>query len=166
MPRFWSYLKFLFRSTNQHGVHSPFVFAYLTRCLYKREPGPRERSQKIVLKSIAYFNFRSLYLSGDQQDLPALLKEQYPNLTYGDPPYDLVVISREMLARVDFNSLLSRCHNDSMILVQDLHKGREEQSIWELLCKDPRITVSIDYYFGGLLFLRREQVKQHFRIRI
>ena len=32
-----SYLKFLVRSTNQHGVHSPFVYKLITQCLYDRK---------------------------------------------------------------------------------------------------------------------------------
>lgn len=31
-----SYLKFLKKSTNQHGVHSPFVYNFLTKCVYKK----------------------------------------------------------------------------------------------------------------------------------
>ncbi|AWI27230.1 O-methyltransferase [Flavobacterium pallidum] len=29
-----SYLKFLWKSTNEHGVHSPFVFSLVTKCFY------------------------------------------------------------------------------------------------------------------------------------
>ncbi|WP_442844635.1 O-methyltransferase [Leeuwenhoekiella sp. H156] len=32
-----AYLKFLRKATNQHGVHSPFVYAFVTRCLYDRK---------------------------------------------------------------------------------------------------------------------------------
>ncbi|MFO8146660.1 MAG: class I SAM-dependent methyltransferase [Gillisia sp.] len=32
-----AYIKFLLKSTNQHGVHSPFVYNLLTKCLYKTE---------------------------------------------------------------------------------------------------------------------------------
>ncbi len=32
----FSYLRFLLKSTNQHGVHSPFVFDLITKCFYKK----------------------------------------------------------------------------------------------------------------------------------
>ena len=36
MHKFFSYIFFLFRSTNQHGVHSPFVYSFVTKCLYNK----------------------------------------------------------------------------------------------------------------------------------
>ncbi|HEU0135700.1 MAG TPA: class I SAM-dependent methyltransferase, partial [Flavobacterium sp.] len=35
-----SYFKFLTKSTNQYGVHSPFVFDLLVRCLYDKKQYP------------------------------------------------------------------------------------------------------------------------------
>lgn len=35
-----SYIKFLLRSTNQHGVHSPFVFGLVTKCFYDKKKYP------------------------------------------------------------------------------------------------------------------------------
>lgn len=32
-----AYIKFLFRSTNEHGVHSPFVFDLITKCFYNKK---------------------------------------------------------------------------------------------------------------------------------
>ncbi len=166
MFRFWSYLRFLFRSTNQHGVHSPFVFGYLTRCLYQKGTAQKKRSHKIVLRSIPYFDLRSIAILGEDHDLSSLLRKTYPELTFDRPPYDLVLIREEMLCRIDLTAILSDCHNDSMILLEGIRRTRKARLVWESLSGDPRITVSIDYFFGGLLFPREEQAKQHFRIRI
>lgn len=35
-----SYLKFLWNSKNEHGVHSPFVFNLVTKCFYDHKPKP------------------------------------------------------------------------------------------------------------------------------
>ena len=35
-----SYLKFLWKSKNEHAVHSPFVFHLLTKCFYDKKPKP------------------------------------------------------------------------------------------------------------------------------
>lgn len=37
---FIAYWRFLLQSTNEHGVHSPFVFSWITRCLYDRKAYP------------------------------------------------------------------------------------------------------------------------------
>ncbi|UPT70265.1 MAG: class I SAM-dependent methyltransferase [Flavobacterium sp. JAD_PAG50586_2] len=41
-----SYLKFLWNSKNEHGVHSPFVFSLITKCFYDKKKYP----EYVVLK--------------------------------------------------------------------------------------------------------------------
>ena len=41
-----AYLKFLWKSKNEHGVHSPFVFSLITKCFYNSKPKPEYCSLK------------------------------------------------------------------------------------------------------------------------
>jgi len=47
-----AYIKFLFRSSNQHGVHSPFVFDLLTKCLYVKDEKPAYKKIQAYCKSV------------------------------------------------------------------------------------------------------------------
>jgi len=47
-----SYLKFLWNSTNQHGVHSPFVFNLTTKCFYNKSNYPEYKTLKEYRKSL------------------------------------------------------------------------------------------------------------------
>jgi len=47
-----SYLKFLWKSKNEHGVHSPFVFNLLTKCFYDTKSKPEYAILKNYRKSL------------------------------------------------------------------------------------------------------------------
>ena len=47
-----SYLKFLWNSKNQHGVHSPFVFNLVTKCFYDKKKYPEYSILKSYRKSL------------------------------------------------------------------------------------------------------------------
>jgi len=47
-----SYLKFLFHSKNEHGVHSPFVFDLVTKCFYDNTKYPEYETLKSYRKSL------------------------------------------------------------------------------------------------------------------
>jgi predicted O-methyltransferase YrrM len=47
-----SYFKFLLKSKNQHGVHSPFVFDLVTKCFYDRRNYPEYSILKEYRKSL------------------------------------------------------------------------------------------------------------------
>ncbi|APY10020.1 methyltransferase [Seonamhaeicola sp. S2-3] len=46
------YIKFLIKSTNQHGVHSPFVFNLVTKCFYNKNDYPAYNQIKKYRKSL------------------------------------------------------------------------------------------------------------------
>lgn len=150
------YLKFLLRSTNHHGVHSPFVYTYLTKCLYKKPRLSKNRLEDVISKSIAYFGIKNAQIDDPK------LKNRFSSLSY-EPPFDMVVLN-DFKVKELFDMLENdQIHNDSQIIIQDLRKQLGE---WKKAIAHPKITVSMDYFSLGIVFVRKEQVKEHFTIRL
>jgi hypothetical protein len=163
--RFVSYLKFLAKSTNQHGVHSPFVFKYVTQCLYSGKRLHRDKSINVLLKSIAYFNFDSISIN-HQPTIKELVQLNFPKIRFDENMVDLLFVNQ--LTVPSFQKLLSegKLHYHSLILVSSIYDNHQNLEQWNQLITLPEITVSIDMYHCGLISIRREQVKEHFTIRI
>lgn len=65
-----------------------------------------------------------------------------------------------------FKKLLPLTHNESVFIFDDIHWSREMEEAWEEIATHPQVTVSIDTFFWGIIFFRKEQKKQHFLIRM
>ncbi len=64
-----------------------------------------------------------------------------------------------------FESCLEKIHNDSVFVFDDIHWSYEMEQAWEYIKNHKQVTVTIDLFFIGMVFFRREQVKQHFVIK-
>src|SRR6187399_207706 len=65
-----------------------------------------------------------------------------------------------------FKELLAKTNNDSILVFDDIHWSREMEAAWETIKKDAAVTCSIDLFFIGIVFFRKEfKEKQHFTIR-
>ena len=47
MFKAFSYIKFIYNSNNQHGIHSPFVYDLTTKCFYKKTKLSKSRKLKL-----------------------------------------------------------------------------------------------------------------------
>ena len=65
-----------------------------------------------------------------------------------------------------FEKLLPLVQNDSVFIFDDIHWSGEMEEAWELIKAHPRVRVSIDTFYWGLVFFRKEQEKEHFTIRL
>ncbi|XLS28128.1 O-methyltransferase [Flavobacteriaceae bacterium M23B6Z8] len=85
------------------------------------------------------------------------------------PIYDMVYLDgnhkKESTLKY-FESLVDYVHNDSIMILDDIHWSHEMEEAWNEIREHPKVTVSIDTYQWGILFFRKEQVKEHFIIRI
>ncbi|MEC7262749.1 MAG: hypothetical protein VXW38_03350 [Bacteroidota bacterium] len=159
-----SFLAFLLKSTNEHGVHSPFVFNFVTKCLYNKKKYHVDKNVNVLLNSIEYFNVQNAVIQ--DPEIKKLVTENFPKVQFGQQMLDLLFL--KSLSTSEFNSLLDdeRLHNNSMLIINGIYTDKKKLREWKRLVALPEITVSMDLYHCGILFIRREQMKEHFTIRI
>lgn len=249
------YIKFLIKSTNQHGVHSPFVYNLVTKCFYdKRNYGSykhilnykkdllknktsiqvtdlgagsqvmkqKERSissmtknagstnkrAKLIYRFVNYFSPKTILELGTSlgiathamslanQETKITTIEGCPNISefskanfkkhnlnnidlkIGDfnniinqlssNNYDLIFFdgNHQKGATLEyFETLLQTINNDSVFIFDDIYWSKEMTEAWNNIKQHPKVTVTVDTFFWGFVFFRKEQVKEHFVIR-
>jgi len=256
MYPFFSYLKFLWSSTNEHGVHSPFVYSFLTLCLYntKKDPayktlqayrkdlknnsktiqvtdfgagsrvfksntraiaaiaknaGINFKRQKTLYRIVQYLKCTSILELGTSvgiatsalalnnknatvttiegcKEIAATAKYYFSKYGFQNisclntdfntyfaskkiTPLDLVYIDGDHTKKGtldNFNALLPYVKNNTILIFDDIYWSKEMTEAWTQIHQNPNVTVSIDTYFWGIVFFRKEQRKQHFKIRM
>ena len=251
-----SYIRFLLKSTNQHGVHSPFVFKLVTKCFYdnsnheaygiikryrnqlthnkesvtiedfgsgskkfKNEfrkvsaiaqtSGSTLKKAYFLYRLCSYFKPKTILELGTSLGIGttalaignktakvttiegskelAILSEKYLkdfninnveviNKTFTEAipdlkqqSWDFIFIDghHDQTATINyFEILLASTHNDTVIIFDDIYWSEGMTTAWNSIKNHPKITVSIDVFYFGMVFLRREQSKEHFYIRL
>jgi predicted O-methyltransferase YrrM len=64
-----------------------------------------------------------------------------------------------------FQWLIPKLHNDSVIVFDDIHWSIEMEEAWEFIKHDPSVKVSLDLFQLGIVFFRKEQLKEDFIVR-
>lgn len=251
-----NYLKFILLSTNQHGVHSPFVFNLVTKCFYKKKTlnkwnhffkikkklfidkrtidvtdfgagsrvfkyntrkigdiakfaGISNKKAKLILKLISYFkpnkileigtslglgtsaftianpkaniitlegcpstaniakeyfkknNFKNIKVTvgNFKNTLPQIINQQKFDCIYFDGNH-----TKEATLKY-FETCLPSKSNDSFWIFDDIYWNSEMQEAWLIIKNHPEVTVTIDIFHFGIIFFRKEQAKEHFKIR-
>jgi hypothetical protein len=133
--------------------------------LYSKQKFDQDKTADVLLKSIGYFDIKTIYIN-QNQDLEELIKAQYPSIRTSENTVDLLFSKH--LDAYGLDRLLSsgKLHNDSMVLIDSIHEDPESEQEWKDLIESPNISVSMDLFHCGVLFVRKEQVKEHFTIRI
>ena len=251
-----SYLKFLIRSRNQHGIHSPFVYELVTRCFYDKSTyaeyqimdahrkrlyeddsfieesdfgagsrvfktnrrklsriaklaGINKKRQRLLFRLSRYLEATDILELGTSLGLGTIalalsnpkakivsvegcgqtakkaqtflnefaienasIKIERFEAFFGkmpNRPFDLIYLdgnhSGEATIRY-FEQLKNKLHNDSVVILDDIYYNSGMTEAWNRIRKDKKVRVSIDTFYWGLVFFRKEQKKQHFNIRL
>lgn len=65
----------------------------------------------------------------------------------------------------NFEALLQIAHNDTVFVFDDIHWSPEMEKAWAEISDHQQVTVSIDLFRMGIVFLKKELSKQNFVIR-
>lgn len=65
-----------------------------------------------------------------------------------------------------FYKILPSVHNDTLLIFDDIYWSKGMTEAWKEIAAHPEVTVSIDGFFWGMIFFRKEQKKESFTIRL
>ncbi len=65
-----------------------------------------------------------------------------------------------------FQQILSNSTEETIVVFDDIHWSNEMEEAWEEIKTHKAVTLSIDLFFIGIVFLKKDfKVKQHFSVR-
>ncbi|MDB5227461.1 MAG: SAM-dependent methyltransferase [Bacteroidota bacterium] len=124
-----------------------------------------EGSESIA--KIAEENFRKLRLKNIELII-GNFDDVLPKICDEIKTFDLIFIDgnhREIPTINYFNTVLPYCHNETVILLDDIHWSEEMQEAWEYIKNHEKVTRTIDIFEMGIVFLRKEnRQKEHMLI--
>ncbi|RZK49998.1 MAG: class I SAM-dependent methyltransferase [Pedobacter sp.] len=65
-----------------------------------------------------------------------------------------------------FEWALEKVDENSLIIFDDIYWSAGMKAAWEKIKAHPQVTVTIDFFWIGLVYFRKGQAKEHFKIRI
>lgn len=64
-----------------------------------------------------------------------------------------------------FNWCLPKIHEGSLLIFDDIYWSPEMKEAWTTIKNHPEVTVTIDLFWMGLVYFRKGQAKEHFKIK-
>jgi hypothetical protein len=118
----------------------------------------------VLIKSINYFNIKTVHLLGDYRTYEEIIKKHCSGVTFIDSDAIVIFGNTSDLKNIDVQ--VNKLPSESMLLLNGIHKSDKNLKSWQHLKSLDHVRVSIDLFYCGVIFFRKEQVKEDFKIRI
>lgn len=195
------YLKYLFVSKTEHGVHSPFVYDLVTNVIndksYKKEYAKIRnlndntinlKCLTLIYRLITHYKSENILEIGGIETLNGIFLSNiqlktnlfFYNLKTNEisevktqkkiqmESFDFAfynIKNNQSLTLSELMNHLKYFHNNSIVAINNIHQCKEMEEVWRKIITQKEVTISIDLFFIGLVFFRKEQVKENFIIR-
>ncbi|MCA0153731.1 O-methyltransferase [Winogradskyella vincentii] len=254
MYKILAYLKFLKVSKNKHGVHSPFVYKFVTECIYDKNnhieynlikdyrkallknkesititdfgsgskvfksntrkisdiaanAGTPLKKAKLLFRIVKYFKIKSILELGTSLGIATQamsLNNSVENIISVEGCYNTFRFAQKSLSKHSniqlinnpfknyipkikqesfdliffdghhdkqatieyFEALLPKANNNSIFIFDDIYWSAEMTQAWDYIKNHNSVNVTVDTFHFGIVFFRKEQVKEHFKIRM
>ncbi len=156
---FWSGAK------NRHGIHSPFIYDFLDRTLYGSKDRGAPPEERLLRAAIRHFKPGRAGCETASR-WTQLLRTTGIMGADQEPPYDLFVFDRPGPEVIDWIEERDNWHNETVLYIGGLAQGGRMDRSWRNCLESESVRICLEAYPAALLFFRKEQAPQHFRIRI
>ena len=133
---------------SRHGVHSPFVYQLVDEVIYGTQMAELEIPE--TLRTLP----RKV-----QQMLFRVVQAHQPPLIFSKVP----ILGAQHLHTV--SEVLAQAKPDTLLIVLGIYDSAELKNKWKLIQANSTVTVTIDLFYVGLVYFRKGQAKEDFKIR-
>ena len=116
---------------------------------------------------VAHRNFRELDLDNVELQV-GNFDVLLPEVIAGREKLDFVYIDgnhRKEATLNYFKWCLAKVHEGSLLIFDDIYWSKGMKEAWTEIKNHPDVTVTIDLFWIGLVYFRKGQVKEHFKIK-
>ena len=133
---------------SRHGVHSPFVYQLVDEVIYGMQMEEQEIPETLRLQ-----------LQKVKQMLCRVVQAHQPPLIFSEVP----ILGAKHLHKVP--EILAQAKPDTLLIVLGIYDSIELKNKWKLIQAHSAVTVTIDLFYVGLVYFRKGQAKEDFKIR-
>ncbi len=64
-----------------------------------------------------------------------------------------------------FNLYLPKLNEHSVLIIDDIYRNEDIKAAWAVIKNHPKVTVTIDLFWLGLVYFKKGQAKEHFKLK-
>lgn len=119
------------------------------------------KDKKLSDKQIKFINKLINYFGKDEEGF-SFKKGNVLKSSAGE--YDIIYFDTP--DQFNINKIEPISHQNKIALIKNINNSKKQNEAWKLIAKHSLASVTIDIFFFGLVFFRKEQAKEHFILRV